>query len=257
MKRMLSLIVALALILVCAPVIPMQVNAETVVCEYLETGKDAATQFETFEEAMAVATGGTIKLLADVTAGTVMLKPGVTLDLNGYTLTADMLVVMNGATVLDGGADCIGGGKLKITEEKLLFVRENGQGIIPVWNGVDGYVFTKVTFQQMARAAGSGAAQYIFLPNFSNADAAALLVDGGADNGLNIKVGLTWAGGQCQQFYTYEDDLVAQVFASGGKLVFSLTVTGIAGIADMTASAMIVTDSYAQVSASATAIKAG
>ena len=84
-----------------------------------------------------------------------------------------------------------------------------------------------------------------------------LLVDGGVDNALKVKVCLTWNNGQCQQFYTYSNDLVAQVFASGGKLVFSLTVTGIADIEDMAASARIVTDSVAQVSSEGTAITAG
>ena len=200
---------------------------------------------------------GTVTLLTDLTVGNVILQPGVTLDLNGYTLTADLLVALDGATILDGGEACVGGGSLKIEEKKLIYARDNGNGIIPVWNGVDGYIFTKVSYQQMARSAGAGAAQYIFLPNFSNPEAAALLADGGADNGLKVKVSLTWSEGQCQQFYTYGDDLVEQVFASSGRLVFSLTVTGIASITDMTASAVVVTDCGAQSAATGTTLIAG
>ena len=48
---------------------------------------DAETYYNTLEEALAV-TGGTIQLLADVTADVVSINPGVVLDLNGYTLTA-------------------------------------------------------------------------------------------------------------------------------------------------------------------------
>lgn len=212
--------------------------------------------FATVEEALLAANEGTVILTENIAAGSVIVQPGVTLDLNGKILTAELLVAMTDAVVTDGGADCIGGGSLKIAKENLVLAQDN-KGVIPVWNGTDGYVLTKVSYQQMAKTAGEGAAQYIFLPAFSNAAAAALLADGGADNGVNVKVGLNWNDGQCQQFYTYSDDLVAQVFTSGGKLVFSLTITGIAGISDMDASAMIVTDSGAQGIATGAAITAG
>ena len=220
-------------------------------CQNLETG----TKYKTLDEALAVITNGTIKLLMNVEADTVILKPGVILDLNGHILTSDIVVVMDDATILDGGAVCTGGGLLKVPEYNLIFARENGQGVIPVWNGVDGYVFTKVIFQQMVKTVGEGAAQYIFQSTFSNAEAAALMVDGGADNGVKIKVGLTWNSGQCQQFYTYSEELVSKVFASEGKLVFSLTITGIAGISDMVAKAIVVTDSGTQATNTSTAIQ--
>ena len=216
---------------------------------YVENGEEVTVGYDTLVDVLPTATGGTIKLFADATVDTMVLKPGVTLDLNGCTLTADMLIAMNGAKVT-------GDGSLKIAKENLVLDQDNG-GVIPVWNGVDGYIFTKVTFQQLANTAGEGAAQYIFLPSFSNTEAAVLLADGGADNAIKIKVGLDWNDGQCQQFYTYEDAFIEQVFASNGGLAFSLTVTGISGITDMTASAVIVTDTYAQATATGTALVAG
>lgn len=218
-----------------------------------ESGK--TVKCDSLSDALA-AGKGTVTLLTDLTVGTVILQPGVTLDLNGYTLTADLLIALDGAVILDGGEACIGGGSLKIAEKNLVYARDNAGGILPVWNGADGYLFTKVTYQEMARAAGEGVAQYIFLPTLSNKEAAALLADGGADNGFKMKVSLVWNNGQSQQLYTYEDGFVEQVFASGGRLVFSLTVTGISGITDMTASAVIVTDTGAQAAASGTAIVA-
>ena len=223
----------------------------TVEYQYEENGETVTESYDTLKDALTapISSAINIKLLADATVDTVVLKPGVTLDLNGHTLTADMLIAMNGAKIT-------GDGILKIAKENLALDRNNG-GVIPVWNGVDGYVFTKVSYQQMTKTAGDGTAQYIFLPTFSNTAAASLLADGGADNAVHIKVGLTWNDGQCQQFYTYSEELVSQVLASGGKLVFSLTITGIAGISDMTASAMIVTDSGAQATNIGTAIQAG
>ena len=203
----------------------------------------AKTYYKTLEEALAVATDGTIKLLADATVETVALKPGVTLDLNGHTLTADAVVAMEGALVTDG--DCVGGGLLKIAKEKLALDKDNGN-VIAVWNGVDGYVLTKVIFQQLGRYVDTGVAQYIFLPNFSNAEAVAFLADGGTDNGLEIQVHLTWNAGHSQQFYTYSDDLIKQVFDGTGRWAFNLTVRGIANITDMVANSVIVTDSGAK-----------
>ena len=237
-------------------VVGESVVPETPVCSVTSNGEETVT-YDSLEEALAETTSGTIKLLMDATADTILLKPDVTLDLNGYTLTADSVIVFNGAAITDGGNNCTGGGLLKVPEENLGFMRENGQGVIPVWNGVDGYVFTKVSYQQLAMAAGSGAAQYIFLPTFSNAEASALMADGGVDNGVQIKVSLNWGNGQSQQFYTYSDDLVQKVFDGTGRWVFSLTVTGISGITDMTASAVVVTDCGAQSAATGTTLIAG
>lgn len=216
---------------------------------------DVKTYYKTLEEALVAVTGGTVALLADITTGNLVLRPGVTLDLNGYTLTANMAVAMNGAVILDGGAECTGGGSLKIAKGNLALSRDNGN-VVALWNGVDGYIFTKVTYQQMTTPLGNGAAQYIFLPAFSNAEANALLADGGADNDFAMKVSLVWNDGLSQQFYTYDDNFVAQVFASNGRLAFSLTVTGIAGIHDMTASAVAATGCGAQAAADAAVLTA-
>ena len=51
---------------------------------------DTETYDKTMEEVLAV-TGGTIQLLADVTADVVSINAGVVLDLNGYTLTANII----------------------------------------------------------------------------------------------------------------------------------------------------------------------
>ncbi len=197
------------------------------------------------------ATGGIMRLLKDTVVSTLVLRPNTTLDLNGKTLSADLLVAMNGAGIMDGGVACAGGGLLKIPRENLALDQDNG-GIIPVWNGVDGYVFTRVTFQTLSRVADSGVAQYIFLPGLSNKEAISLLADGGLDNGLKIQVRLTWNDGFSQQFYTYSDDLVEQVFDGSGSKAFDLIITGIVGIEDMDASAVIVTDSGPQAIAKGT-----
>ena len=216
---------------------------------YKQGGQTITDFYGSLEEALAAATEGTLTLQADVEAGIIVVKPDVTLDLNGYTLSADMLVAMKGATVCDSGS-----GLLKIAKDALALDQDNGNGVIALWNGIDGYVFTYVDFQQTTGKADTGNARYIFLPSFSNAKAAALLADGGLDNGLTIKVGLTWADGQCQQYYTYSDALVMQVYDGTGSLAFDLTVTGISGITDMVASPIVVTTSGAEATVSGEAL---
>ena len=215
-------------------------------------GEELIETYITVEEALLVATGGTVILTEDMVAGNVIVKPGVTLDLSGNTLTADLLIAMDGAVVTDS-KNC---GSLTIVKENLILAEDNGN-VIPVWNGEDGYIFTEVSYQQMTKDLGQGAVSYMFLPSFSNAEAAALLADGGADNALKLKVSLVWNNGRSRQFYTYEDTFVEQVFASNGALAFSLTITGIAGITDMTASAAMATDSGAQATAAAAAVVTG
>ena len=206
-------------------------------------------QYDSLEEALAAATYGTVSLCMDVTEKTVVVNPGVTLDLNGYTLTADLVVGLNGAVITDGGENCIGGGLVKTGRYTLVYAPGNDQPIIPVWNGVNGYIFTKVTVLELTQPTGvEGTASYMFLPRFSNSEAAALLSDGGLNNGLKFKVCMTWADGKSQMFYTYSDDLVAQVYDGTGRLAFSLTITGIADIADAVVTAEIVTDSGATAS---------
>lgn len=207
---------------------------------------DTRVEYDSLEEALAAATGGTVTLVMDVTEKTVVVKPGVTLDLNGHTLTADLVVGLNGAVITDGGADCTGGGLLKTGRETLVYAPGEGQQIVPLWNGESGYIFTKVTILELTQDTGvDGTARYMFLPRFSNSEAAALLTDGGLNNGLKFRVCMTWANGKSQMYYTYDDSLVSMVYDGTGRLAFSLTITGIADITDAVVTAEVVTDSGA------------
>ena len=217
---------------------------------YENGGVEVTDTYDSLEEALDAAISGTVILQSDVSAGALVVKPDVTLDLNGYTLHADALIAMDGATVCDGGADCTGGGLLSVASGNLALAEDNGNGIIPVWNGVDGYIFTRVTFGQTTGTVTAETAQYIFLPVFSNAEVTELLADGGVDNELSIKTSLTWNNGYSQQLYTFSEDLLKRVYDGTGSLAFQLTVTGISGIADLVASPVVATRSGTQATAS-------
>lgn len=221
MKRLFALVLCLCMVLACAP------------------GVAAQTGNETVEAALAAApAGGKVTLQQDMTAGQVVITKGVTLDLNGYALTADMVIVFDGAVI-----DSKGTGKVIVAQDKLAVIADSDT--LPVWNGAQGYyTFASVTYQQMLQVAQDGSyAKYIFIPNF-DLRSLALLADGSADNDICVKVLLSWNGGASQQFYTFSDALVAQVYSSANangvcSQVFQLTITGIAGIEDMTVCALV------------------
>ena len=200
---------------------------------------DSVTYHDTVEEALALANGGTVVLLRDVTAGQVVIPKNVTLNLNGCTLTADAVIVFNGKVT-----DQKNTGKIVVDRDMLGIMGGNG-GKLPVWNPEGNcYTFASANYQQMVRvAADRASAQYIFIPNFDRATLD-LLSNGGVDNGISVKVLLSWNGGASQQIYTFSEELIARVYSSANaqgvcSQVFMLTVSGIAGIEDMTACTVI------------------
>ena len=232
-KRLLALLLCLCMIVACVPA----VSAAT--SNVISTSNNAQTGYDSLESALADAKSGTtVTLQKDITAGRVVVPDGVKLDLNGYTLTADFAVIVNGQLF----SSVSGKGKIIIPENKLTIVGDNN-GVLPVWDPQNNcYILAKATYQQMMRVATDFSyAQYIFIPNF-DAATVKLLADGGADNGVAITVQLSWDNGACQQKYTFPEDMVQKVYSSfrngvAGQ-VFMLTVSGIAGISDMKISAV-------------------
>ena len=215
-KKLIALLLCLCIALACIPAV-------------------YASGAVSLEGALAAAKSGTtVTLQEDTTAAQVVVPKGVKLDLNGHTLTSDFIVVVNGQLFDSTNST----GKIVIPQDMLTIVGDNN-GVLPVWNPNENcYVLAKATYQQMLRAAADNSyAQYIFIPNFDS-KTVALLADGGADNGVAITVQLSWNNGECQQKYTFPDEMVKQVYSSGGRLVFMLTISGIAGISDMKISAV-------------------
>ena len=229
MKRVCALVLCICMALAIVPAAKATISGNV----SLNDG-NAATYYDTVEDALAAAKGGTVRLLKDMTAGRVCVPKGVTLDLNGYMLTADMVGVLKGYIS--------GNGKIVTPQDMLTIVGDNN-GLLPVWNpGENCYVLATAAYQQMLRvAADNSYAQYIFIPNF-DAATVGLLSDGGADNGIAITVQLSWNNGACKQTFTFPEDMVQKVYSSfrngvAGQ-VFMLTVSGIEGISDMKISAV-------------------
>ena len=244
MKRVFALLLCLCMVFTMVPAASAQTGN---VC--LIHG-ETTTYYDTVEAALDEAVEGSrIYLLTNVTAGQVIVKPGVFLDLNGFALTADLVVAADGSIYDESN----GAGKVIVKKENFAVVdSDNGQ--LPLWNPEDNcYIFADVNYQHMLNLAEDKSyAQYIFIPNFSG-EALELLKDGSMDNGVSVKVCLSWNKGASQQIYTFSQEMVDQVYGSAnangtlGK-VFQLTVTGIEDIRDMTVWAKVETATGGEVS---------
>ncbi len=175
------------------------------------------TGYATLEEALKASKAeDVIQLLNDVTAEELMVKNGVTLDLNGKILTADYLVSFNGASVVD--ATDTGTGKLAIAKENLALSKNNSY--LPVYDEENGcYLFTRVKNDRIAVTTEGGKPKYSTSPMFkayahplmdTEAEAAA--------SGVDVIIRLTWSDSNGQyegsQDYTFFDTSIAEVMGS-------------------------------------------
>ena len=216
---------------------------------------DTGTEYASVSEAMdAAKSGETVKLLTDCTEGTVLVIPGVTLDMNGFTLTAEYLVAFNGAHVID----TLGTGRLAAAMNGV--VLDEGNGMVPVYDG-EGYIFTKAGFQIKQAAYEGDGVKLSAVACPVSMDAVELLKNGAADNDLKVEIILSWdtADGTGSQEFVFTDEVVAQVYSSNrgtwskyGQM-FSMTVTGIGSIENLRANIALVSGTNVRYISSVTA----
>lgn len=225
--------------------------------------------FYTVEDALvAAAPGDTITLTADTTENaTITIPSGVTLDLRGYTLTADRVIGLDGSflnatcpssTGTGGGKLIVPKGNLTLSEES--FVDSANYNILPVWTGSE-YIFSrlvtnnnkvvgdklKVTDDSIFFQFGYNATSYVKKTYFA---------DGFSDNALSMIVRISWktfdGNGEYQgiatQDFAYSDIQVGKA-TNNASLVYELTNYKSLGIdiekGNVKISGMIITDSGA------------
>ena len=232
-------------------------NGVCTICGHVETvAVNTATNetYDSLEAALdAALTGETVKLLADVTENTVMVIPGVTLDLNGFQLTAAYAVGFDSAHIIDS----VGTGCLVIALENL--VLDAGNAMIPVYDGA-GYVFTKAGFAIRQDAAYTGEGIKInALACPVRMDVVELLKDGGADNNVEIVIQLSWnitdetgaVTGTGSQEFVFNDQVVGNVYSSNNGTwnsygqMFSMVITGFEEIDGLNARVLVVSGTNA------------
>lgn len=187
-----------------------------------------STQYTSVADALAAAkSGDTVQMVADSAEGGNLIVPtGVTLDLNGKTLTADNLV-SSGVTFDSSSSNYGGIGRLYVDKNSLFLSNANTQ--IPVWmedNSGNYYLFAKVEFGTKVQTNGTNST-YSIAVYLADTALKSVFADGGANNNLTVKVLLRWenaeTGNTMEQYYTAADEQLAALV--GGSLV--LTVTGV------------------------------
>ncbi len=190
--------------------------------------------FTTLDAALAaVEDGDTVTLCADVTAERLMIAGGVTLDLNGKTLTTDYLVGFNGAALMDSAED--GSGKLVIAKENLALPKNNPY--LPVYDEEGGrYLFTRVKNDRFELTDEGGKPKYSTSPMLKEYVHSLMNSEAKAEkSGVDVIIRLTWSDSEGQyqgiQDYIYYDDSIAQVIASyvneGGAVNYEKQFYGI------------------------------
>ena len=184
--------------------------------------------YDTLESAIESAqSGDTILLLTDTEIESLKLLGGVTLDLNGHTLTAGDVVAFAGNGIIDR----VGGGLLKVDRNRILLQKDNPQ--LSIWNG-EGYVFISCRKLDTETVLFPGGTGLTFLP-YLDVEDYALLAQGTAISGVCLEVKVSWVGSNglpASATFVYSDELMQCFFdsydAETGRFgsAFTLTLTG-------------------------------
>ncbi len=186
----------------------------------------------------AAKSGDTIKLVADCEADLVLLYPGVTLDLNGYKLTANNVVSFNTAHIVDNSEAKTG--LLAVAKDNLAIGSSNNAQM-PIWTGT-GYVFATMKMQQTdSYDAETDALTLTFRPSFGTAFNSAF-ASGMADKGAGVVVRVSWDDGNTtiSKDFRYKEDFIKTVYATGGA--FTFTATGLSDYSGVSVTVMVISD---------------
>ena len=183
--------------------------------------------------------GDTVTMGADAEAEEVRVKSGITLDLNGKTLTADAVSsTANGAAIIDG----VGNAKLVVDEmDAAAFAAANGQ--LPVY--YDGaYTFENVTFKEKLEASETSATYKFYIDKESTKTLIDDAIRAGNDVSINVKVAWTYNGETETKIFTMDTAKLQQLVAGDNwdtKMVV-LNITYDEGVVITDCAAQVVSD---------------
>jgi hypothetical protein len=229
----------------------------------ITTADGTVLYFATLQEAIEALGDnvGTIKLLADYDAtlnglGVIAVPQGTTIDLNGYTLTANYVITFHDAYILDTSAGYTG--KLivpeadrAILENELTYAGKINTELnkqLPIWTG-DAYIFVdymlykydvyKETTITKENGETETALEYQF-QFFTPPAVMEYFADGVADNGLDFVVRLSWtdaAGNTYTEDVHFASEFAGQVLYQEDFL--KLTVTNYKKFQNLTFQVMV------------------
>ena len=198
-------------------------------------------KYDNLEDALTAAAQSeepvTIDLLKDTEVGLTTVADGVTLNLNGKTLT-----VAEGAYIIacfetSFITDTEGTGRIVVDIDHLLLLQNNGQ--LPVQTD-DGIMFVDAALQSNWSTKDN-----CFKFWFDEETTDAALIDqlklGSAASKLKIQVELSWNGGLNKMAYVYEDAVLAQYLEKwNDNACLTMGVKNVGSIDDLTFTARVV-----------------
>lgn len=185
-------------------------------------------RYPDFDTALAeAASGDVITLYADVEAyGYVVIPVGVSIDLAGYSLTADYVYGSKGSSISAKANE----GKLIVPEGNLILgqgVTNQGYTILPVWAPEENaykfakfMVYTDSNMRNLRVMESEGKLEFQFTHVASTSIDDSLLADNGcSDNKLSVIVRLEWVNedGTAYQNFVFNDGFVKTVAAAGNR----------------------------------------
>lgn len=209
----------------------------TCVCKYCDnvlTGAVAVTEgkaFDTLTEALASASAGsTVTMLNNATANEVLVSGGVILDLNGHTLTADVVsAAFTDARIVDSKQN----GTLAVAPENVAIMHAGNKLPVSTEGGIR---FAEVTYDHELEAvtANKSKFKFHFTQDQQSLLARAVTENGGTDVTLNITVSYLNAEGiQVTKTVEVSGEIIAKYTSAWGKKQFVATITGTEGITEL------------------------
>lgn len=198
----------------------------------------------------AAAEGELIQLLKNTSEELVYLRDSKTIDLNGYSLTADLFIGVTGTNLIDSSENNTG--ILIADADSVQLSVSNSQ--FPVYTGT-GYVFTEVNqYNHMISNNSDGNTKYVTQPIFEPFVHQYL---GSSTDSVDVAVRLRWdfGTGISSQNFIYFDEQVAKVTASykasTGKysLTYSAILQGAVDLETYALTGVIISDTGAEVRA--------
>ena len=194
---------------------------EIEVCNMTKAARIDDVIYSSLADAIAAADAGdTVVLLQNVEEGIVILNSNITVDLNGFVLSADYVIGFEGDSLVDTSG---GTGLLKSRNVRL--AADNAQ--MPVWVEEDGgYRFFTMKDSQLYYSQSATGFVFIAKPVLGKAANAPYMAL--ANNGLSVKARMSWksaGGNDVEQFFVLKGEDVQKIYSDTNQII-QLTVNG-------------------------------
>ncbi len=197
------------------------------------------TKYETLDEALNNAkSGDVVEVITDIdNAGTLMIRPGVTLNIGAHTVKADYVVGLKGSMITgipQSKDSTVPYAKLIVAQDSVVMPEgcyNNGTyDVLPVYNPAGYYEFSYFRVRVISDGVEltEESLYFQFVVDASGVAKADLLANGASDNGISIVVRLTWttATGTAYQDFVFADEHIEAVFAPNSTANFYIRITG-------------------------------